>query len=194
MHRHNPLCVGAIFLEHYTPWIMKKFKSILKIFGILIIAFLLFFFWYNQRYSMEVGKSYSVNTPEASRHIVIAAQGSAYKNTIVENVVDNLKERDLFIRVYDVGELKNIIPSQWDAILVLHTWEYGKPPKSVREFSKRTTELSNVIFFSTSGSGEEYIRGIDGITGASRMSQADQKSGEVLDRINRVLDKGLTSG
>ncbi len=142
---------------------------------------------------MEVGTSYSINTPEASRHVLIAAQGSDFKDAVVEGTIDQLKDRDLFIRVYDISELEKIVPSQWDAILVFHTWEYGKPPKSIRDFSKRKNELSNVTFFATSGSGEEYIRGIDGITGASRMSQVDKQTKEVLTRINKVLDNALTS-
>ena len=136
---------------------------------------------------MDISPSYSVNTPEATRHLLIATQGSTFKNDVLDQVIEEIKKRDVFIRVIDVSGLSKTEASKWDAVFVFHTWEFSKPPKPVALFAEKNKNSPNCLYFATSRVGTDLIEGVDGISGASIMSEASKRSNEIVSRINQII-------
>jgi len=164
---------------------MKKTPKIILIsiggiVGILVIAFGLFLLVHVQ----GKAESFEVNTPDAKHKILIATQGSSFKEDLLQSLIEEIQNDSLYVKVIDVGDLGNIQPSSWDGIILIHTVERFNMQKDVAQYLKVTPNLSNVILITTSGSGEwetdEFE--VDVITSAS-------KKIEIPNIISRIKEK-----
>ena len=54
--------------------------------------------WYLLDHSMHPARAFEVNSPAASQKVLIATQGSAFKDSIVAGVVAHLRERQVYIK------------------------------------------------------------------------------------------------
>jgi len=138
--------------------------------------------WYKLTYSMKPVVPREIKDKSLPVHILIATQGSEFKDKVVAGVIDKLSDRPIYIKIIDVADLGTITPQDWTAIVIIHTWEVGEPPKSVPEFIRRTN-AGDVIVLTTSGDGNYHIEGVDGITSASKLSDVDRCVREILNRI-----------
>jgi hypothetical protein len=136
---------------------------------------------------MEKIESYEVNKKENQQKILIATQGSDYKNALVKGIIDTLKTVHIYIKVIDVSILKNEYVDNYDAIVIMHTWEMTKPQTDAAQFLKDYYNPNKIFVISTSGSGEEKIEGIDAITGASRIEEVPKH----LKKILKWLDNNI---
>jgi hypothetical protein len=156
-------------------------------FGLLLII-LLCMVWYKQTYSMKVAEAFDVNNPSSKDHILIATQGSEFKDSVVRQVVSTLKAKSVYIKVIDVSDLPGVKEADWTAIVILHTWENWKPQKDVKLFIEQINDKQRLIVLATSGQGNYRIEGIDAITSASKLTEVASKSEEITKRVERLLN------
>jgi len=142
--------------------------------------------WYTNTYSMKPAMPREINDPKLGVRILIATQGSEFKDSVVSRVIDRLKGRPIYIKVIDVTGLKTVDPANWAAIVIIHTWEAGMAPKVVSDFVKKNN-TSGLIILTTSGDGRNHIEGVDGITSASNPSEIDRCVREILMRIEMMI-------
>ena len=166
---------------------MKPWKKILLAIAGVAMALLAFATWYRMHFAMDRAQPFEVNRPEARERVLIATQGSAFKNSVVQAVVDRLAKRPAYVKVIDVASLCEVRESDWSAIVVLHTWEMSKPPEAVKAFVGRTEARDRLVVFATSGKGDQHILGIDTITSASVMDKAPAEADLILTRVEKVL-------
>ena len=166
---------------------MRRIKTFWRIAFVLVIAVLVFLFWYRAEYSMEISPSYSINTPESGAELMIITQKSDFKDAVVSEVVSHFQDLDVFIRVTDVTRIPELKLTEWNTVVVFHTWEFGKPPKEVRLLLDAGFDDSHMLFFTTSGDGDVQIDGVDGISGASIMSEVPAKAKEVIQKIEMMM-------
>ncbi|WP_420577716.1 hypothetical protein [Ekhidna sp.] len=166
---------------------MKVLKTIGIGAGVIFLTFLLFSVWYIWWYAMEPVTTYEVNDPSLENNVLIATQGSEYKNAVEEGVVAYLEPMEVYVRVIDVFQLPEQETEKWDAIVIIHTWEYSKPPEVVNEFLKMNYDPTKVFVITTSGSGEEEMEGVDAITGASKMDNVKRDIDSVILWLNEVF-------
>ena len=114
----------------------KRFKKIGYSLLVMAVLFMGFLVWYQWRYAMKTATSYEVNAPSEDRKLLIATQGSAFKNTVTQGLVDYYKQDSVYIKIIDVADLEKIHPEDFSAVVILHTWENWKPPASVKSFVK----------------------------------------------------------
>ncbi|HZY79619.1 MAG TPA: hypothetical protein VFE50_08860 [Cyclobacteriaceae bacterium] len=165
----------------------NKFLRIIIVAILLVIsAAVLFGIWYKYTYSMKEAMSREINDPKLATKVLIATQGSDFKDQVVSGIIDKLSDRPIYIKVTDIKELANINPPDWTAIVIIHTWEVGRPPKPVSEFVKNTN-TSDLIILATSGDGNYHIGGVDGITSASKLTDVDHCVREIMNRIEIKL-------
>ncbi|MEO9485221.1 MAG: hypothetical protein ABJG47_17310 [Ekhidna sp.] len=167
---------------------MTVLKYILKGLGILILAFIAFSFWYTNTYSMEDIASYEINDPSLEKSVLIATQGSLYKDELVESVIDSLKSSDVYIQVIDISGLEEYYNDRWDAIVLIHTWEYSQPPKSIDSFIPQHFDPEKMLVITTSGSGEEKMEGVDALTGASKKGEIKNHKSAILQFLENELN------
>ena len=169
---------------------MTKKKVIIAI-SALVILILGFLTWYKIYYSMEVVNSFDVNSPESKHRVLIATQGSEFKEAMAFRIIEHLKKKNVYIKVIDVTALPQINDDKWNAILVLHTWENLKPQADSKVFLDRVQDLSKVIVLSTSGNGGHKIEGVHAITSASVMTDIPAHTQEIKKRLNSILGSDI---
>ncbi len=168
---------------------MKFTKKIALAVIVLIGVFLIFLTWYKHTYSMEIAKNYEVNAPDLDRKLLIAMQGSEFKDSVVAEITRYYNTEPIFIQVIDISSLGNADTDAFDAILLLHTWEYGKPPEAVQSFMDKNQVLkSKLVVLTTSGEGTEKMEGIDAITGESIISNVTLFVDKVVTKLNPLLE------
>ncbi len=166
---------------------MKVIKRVIYVMVLVLIAIALFAIWYKATYSMGIAASYELNDPGLEKRVLIATQESRFKKSVTEDIVNQIKGQPVYIRVTDVTELDGIDPAIWTAIVVMHTWEIGEPEEHARAFVTRAPREKTIVI-TTSGSGEQMIAGVDGISAASKMDEAPGLASTVVGRINKLIN------
>ena len=166
---------------------MKTWKKVVLALAAVPVAFLLFATWYAVHYSMEPAKPFEVNRTDVREHVLIATQGSAFKDAVVRGVVDRLEKRPANVKVVDVASLSDVREADWNAIVVLHTWQMSKPPAPVKAFVDRAQARDKLVVLATSGEGDEHMDGVDTITSASAMARAPAQADQIMSRVEKIL-------
>ena len=161
------------------------------IIGIAALALTTFAFltWYKFHYSMDVAESFEVNTPELKHRVLIATQGSEFKDAVVVGIVDHLKKRHAYIKVVDVAVLQQVNQDKWNAVVIIHTWENLKPQVDAKAYLERVKDLKKVIVLTTSGNGGHKIEGVHAITSASVINDIPSHILDIKTRLDAILDR-----
>lgn len=153
----------------------------------LVIVFSGFMWWYNETYSMEVVETRELNSPELENRLLIATQGSDYKNGVVKRVINKIGG-SAYVKIIDVGLLKDVDPNSWDAILIMHTWQVWKPEPNAEQFVKDSYDASKMFVLSTSGGGDQALEGVDGITGASVLENVNKDADTIVLWLHKLIE------
>jgi hypothetical protein len=154
--------------------------------------FFVFVAWYCFHYSMEPAREFEVNRGDSPRaKVLIATQGSAFKDSIVAGVVVHLQPRPVYVKVIDVAGLGAVEDADWDAIVVIHTWQMREPQPDAQQFIARARNPHKVIVLSTSRSGTLKMDGIDAISSASETIDVPRRVAEIDARVDSLLDGEL---
>jgi soluble P-type ATPase len=167
---------------------MSVFKKTLIVLIVLGAISIIYLSWYAAKHSMEEARAFEVNEPDKQYHVLVATQGSSFKDSVVTKVIVKLKDLPVHIKVIDVSRLPEIIESEWTALLILHTWENFAAQQDVEAFLHRATTKNKMVVVATSGSGDEMIEGIDGITSASKPEEVDATANEIVKRVLAILN------
>lgn len=152
---------------------MSKRQKFFLAIALVVLSAFAFLTWYKFHYSMEIAKSYEITVQNPEHKVLIATQGSDYKNAVVSGVIEALNGRPISIKVIDVSGLSSVNMDEWAAVVILHTWENLKPQVDTKLFldRQRQPDLSKVVVLTTSGAGDHKMVRIDAITSASKMSE-----------------------
>ena len=138
-------------------------------------------------YSMGKVESFEVNAPDLEEKVLIATQGSKYKDAVVAGLLDHLKQRGAYIKVIDVTELPRVNEDQWNAVVIIHTWQAFRPQADAKAYVDRAKHRRKVIVLTTSGSGDSKIAGVDAIASASVMADVPSRLAEIATRADAIL-------
>lgn len=155
--------------------------------GVVVLLFYLALSWYRYHYSMAEVEGFEVNPPELEQRVLIATQGSRFKESVVEALVAQLGERPIHIKVIDISLLGGVEEQEWTALVLLHTWETWAPPLAVKRFVRALDAPEKVVVVSTSGSGEAQMEGVDAITSSSTMAEVPAAVSAVMARLEPLL-------
>lgn len=154
-------------------------KTLLRTAMVVLVVMAITGMWYKQSHSMKKVMPRVINDPSLANKVLIATQGSAFKDDVVNSLVERLQDREVYINIIDVDQLNVIHREDWKAIVLIHTWEIGQPPHSVSRFLRRSG-TEGIIELTTTGDSQGHIEGVDGITSASRMDEVDRCVREVM--------------
>jgi hypothetical protein len=88
-----------------------------------------------------------------------------------------------------VTELLNVKVDDWDAIVVLHTWENWQAEATTKLFIEQQTKLNKIIVLTTSGDGNLKMKGVDAITSASLLQDVAKHVDIISRRIDKLFNK-----
>lgn len=167
---------------------MSRKNKIILIVLILGALFLLVAIWYKHEYSMYKVEAYEVNAPSLDRKLIIATQGSKFKDAITKRIIDHYKQDSIFIKVIDLSSLQKIEPKNYNAIVVMHTWENWKPPVDVQTFIDNTKDFQDrIIVLTTSGKGAFKMENVDAITCESKLENSESYSSKIIKKLTPLL-------
>lgn len=165
----------------------KKYRLVAWILTSILGLFIVFAVWYKLTYSMDKVTPYSINSKTLENKLLIATQGSAFKDALVTRITDHYKADSVFIQVVDVSSLPKLDVSDYSAVFILHTWEYDRPPDAVTEFVEKNGNNNKFVVLSTSGEGGNTIEGVDGIGGESLIDDIPDYSMRIIDKLDALL-------
>jgi len=160
-------------------WLITMTLITVSAMGVLMV-------WYKYTYSMDKIESAKINTPDKPYKILIASQGSAFKNELTQRLIERLSSDDRYLHVVDVTELDQSYEG-YNAYVIIHTWEINKPPKGITELIGRKDRSDLIFSVGTSGNGQLSLDNVDGITSASEMEDIDAIVKQVIDWVNQKL-------
>lgn len=167
---------------------MVTSKRILFIFLALMIAFFAVALWYKYEYAMEISEEYAINNQELELKLLIATQGSEFKDAVVGKIINEYKIDSVFIKVIDVSSLPKIIAQDYTAIVLIHTWENWQPPKAIEDFVNDTmVDKNKLIVLTTSGEGSYKMDEVDAITGESKLENVTSFADIIIKRLESLL-------
>lgn len=130
-----------------------------------------------------------MNDPTCESSVLIATQGSDFKEALVSYLIEHLREKSVYISVIDVSSLPEIDKNNWNAIVLINTVEIEKMQSDADNFLSELETYDGIILLTTSGSGdwktEDY--NIDSITSASEISEIDSLAEVILSRLESLL-------
>lgn len=170
------------------PMLRHRWRKILLAIAALAVASIAFASWYRIHFSMSVARAYEVNDPKITPRVLIATQGSEFKDAVVADIVERLRARPAYVKVVDVGALSGVETGEWNAVVLVHTWEMRKPPQEVRAFVERAGSSGKLVALTTSGAGTFKMEGVDAISSASVVADAPSRAAEILQKVDSILD------
>jgi len=170
---------------------MAILKKILIGIGALIVLFVVVFGIYLLIHVQDVAEPLEVGSPDMNKKVLIATQGSKYKNLMVDTLIARLKAEDIYISVIDISNLSEINQEDWDAEIIIHTTEGWKVPEPVKEFLDRIEKPDVVMLLITSGNGEwkpEDCK-VDILTSASKVADISEKANSIEEKVNSLFEE-----
>jgi hypothetical protein len=143
--------------------------------------------WYENQYSMEIVKDQHINDSQLPTKVLIVTQGSEFKNKLSGLLTEKISQMSVYAKVTDVSRLPTITYDDWDAIVIIHTWEYFMPEKHVKHFVDGLDETDKLIVVTTSGLGKEGLIGVDGISSASILIEVKPLNEKIMTEIKDHL-------
>jgi hypothetical protein len=166
---------------------MHRFKLIVIIMGSCLLLAGGYLLWNEHAHAMRVARPFAGGDTSRPQQVLIATQGSAFKDALVAGIVAALQSRPIYIRVIDVSALRDVHDNDWKAIIIVHTWEFGRAQGDARVFVDRVPDKRKLIVVTTSGGGREKLPGIDAISAASVMDDTPARVTEIIDRLDAIL-------
>jgi hypothetical protein len=123
------------------------------------------------------------------KQLLLATQGSEFKNIVTDGVVDYFKQDSVYVKVIDVSSLTTVDPKDFNALVVIHTWENWKPPAEVKTFMDRTKNYRDkIVVVTTSGKGSFKMEEVDAIAGESVLDDAPEIVKKMIFKLTAILD------
>lgn len=132
---------------------------------------------------------FEINTPDAGTKVLVATQGSGFKDALRVALEDRLKAKPVYVKGVDLSALAGMTEANWDGVVIIHAVQMWQAPKPVMAFLARAGDLRKVLLVATSLSGEWKMRGydVDTITSASRKGEVSRVAGELERSVDAIL-------
>jgi hypothetical protein len=139
-----------------------------------------------------------VNSPKLTRKVLIASRAGAYKTALVEKIKKAFKNDSVYVKCIGLSRVLNESADDYNAIVLINTcmaWDWDR---NVFKFLKSRKDARKVIVLTTSGSGDWVPNkkkwAVDAVASASVKSNTDGVSGEIVLKINQILDSNRGGG
>ncbi|MBT8219779.1 MAG: hypothetical protein KJP00_08140 [Bacteroidia bacterium] len=166
---------------------MNRWKRFLIWIALIVLAFLLIGWRYIGQYGISHGDTYEVNANITDSKVLIAWQKSVYKEMLTMELVSYLEERDVNVNLMDIKKLKKSMLNEYDAIIIMHTWQMWRPPRAVRKFVRQARSSDKIWVISTSNGADLMLDNVDGITSASDINDAQEDIDQTITWLNKIL-------
>ncbi len=154
----------------------------------VIVIFIGFMVWHEYTYAMDTVIPFEVNDRRSKTKVLIASQGSSFKDSLVQGILKHNYKDGIYFKVIDVYTLFTVYIDKWDALIIINSWEYGSPPRNVRNFiNKHPDKLDKLIILSIVGSSHISLKDVDVISGESIIQKTPKYTNIVVERLKQII-------
>ena len=155
--------------------------------GLLVVAAV----GYRVLFTQGVAASFEVNTPDLETKVLIATQGSNFKEGLVSGIIEELKIKPVYMKIIDVTALPDIKEEEWDAVVVLSTCQSGTLQAETMAYLQQANALEKHIVMITSGAGDWKPEGarFDSISSASKAANVAPLVARIIEQLEGILEK-----
>ena len=125
--------------------------------------------------------------------ILLASRNSEFKTLLVERLSTAMASEGFRLKIVGVEDLKTVESDQYDAFLIISTCLAWGFDDEVRSFIERHPKHDNMIFLTTSASGDwtpkAEQRDHDAISSASELADVDSVARNVMASVHSVLQR-----
>lgn len=149
---------------------MKKILKIsLIVLGSAAVIFAGVMLTYRYVKSMDVIESEEVNKSATGGHVLLATQGSDFKNSVMDQVKQDMKNKNVHISVVDTTKLDKVNADAYDKIVLFTTVQSDDIPKNVTEFMNDNKDKSmHIAVTADSNRWDDKPKDVDAISEASK--------------------------
>lgn len=172
---------------------MKKWiKILITIIAIPVVLIIIFISYYLLSNLQGVIDSYQVGDPQAKYKILLASQGSEFKEKLLLDIVQQLESDTVFLSIVDCTSLEKEEILDWNAIVIIHTTQIHGMPKAAKNYLTKIPDLSKVVLVTTSGGGDEIVTDfdVDAISTVSRLSIKDSITNWTVHKVQDIMVSG----
>ena len=172
---------------------MKKWiKILIAIIVTPIVLLLIFIGFYLLTNLQGVIESYQVGDPNAKYKILLASQGSEFKDQLLNDIVQQLESDTVFLSIVDCTSLEKEEILDWNAIVIIHTTQIHGMPKAAKNYLTKIPDLSKVVLVTTSGGCDEVVTefDVDAVSTASRLFVTDTIAKWAVFKVQHIIALG----
>jgi hypothetical protein len=127
----------------------------------------------------------------AGKRVLIAARSSAFKDALVDKLLEGLKARRCGARAIDLGKLDPKAAEGFDAVVIVDRCWAWSLSRSVERFLAAAPKERRIVLVVTSGNGQWRPKGAepDAVTCASKPGEGDRAAAEALAKLAALLEK-----
>lgn len=134
----------------------------------------------------SIKPSYSINAEGRKDNVLIATEGSNFKESVLEKVVDFCKGNGISLSIINVSQLTDIEAKNWDGIIILSAIINYKLDPAIDKFLENNQDYNEIFMYNTSTSTvlEKGDRKIDAITSASKETNINKCASAIINFID----------
>jgi hypothetical protein len=170
---------------------MKILKKILIVLGIILAVLVCAGLVYKLAFGQKKAQDETLGSADAETRMFVAAQGSDFKDSLLKKIKAELTGRDVYVKITDVSNLKDIDIKNWDFVLIMAAIEAGKIHNNAEDFILKNSSSPNMSIVLTSGGRKDlsdfYDISVDSVSSASEMEELDSVKNRIMDKINYLL-------
>jgi Tetratricopeptide repeat len=142
-----------------------------SILGLVLICFAIYLYLYYPRKA----EPFEMSAANPTRSILIATQGSEFKNDLIKSLCDSLIQSSTHIKGIDIGDLATVDEREWDSILIINSLIININ-KHASHFIAQSQTPEKILLLVTSGGADWQPKPelrVEAITSASRKQHAN---------------------
>jgi hypothetical protein len=136
-------------------------------------------------------KEQNFGNQQSSKRVLIAARSSAFKDEVVNAVIDSLVADSFFVKLTGIKSLSQNRPDEWQAVVLVNTCMAWQGDNAVQNFIRKNAAYKSFIMLTTSGdpdscgSSKWIPPTVDAISSASEVSKRQTTVNAILAAIRR---------
>lgn len=166
-------------------------KGYIKINTSIITLILLIFLFILSGNAIRVQQYENRLSPEEAQQaksVLVVLQKTSFKNDVADALSRYFQSKAIESEVIDLGNLRSINEKDWNAIIILQTWEDWEPQPEITELVNKASPREKVIVLTTSDTGQEKLSGIDAISSASSKSETEIVANKIIERLEKIIN------
>ena len=144
-----------------------------------------------KRWDQEDIIARDLHDPFLEKKILVASRKSEFKEKLVEKIEKAFTNDEVYIKVIGVEDLDCEDGQDFKAVVLINTCMWWTMDPAIKEFLRHQKNTDHMIVLTTSGGGKRSpkMKGtdFDTISSASKKSDVDVLSGEIVEKIRILL-------